>query len=269
MEKNYCNNCGNYGHTYKLCRHPVLSYGIILFNKDEDGLYRIVMVERKDSISFIEFIRGKYKINNIEYLNLLFSRLSTNETLKLRDNNFETLWNKLWIHTETINDRIKREYKRSLELFNHLKIREGNNLCDLIKNIKTDYLHNEWEIPKGRRKKHETNKECAIREFNEETNIDTSMYRFFNNIIPLYEEYTGINNVKYKHIYYLAYSDTLYNLKIDQLNKDQYTEIKDIQWLTEEECLQLIRDHDITKRDLIKKLFTFLKNYETHINVIL
>ena len=41
MEKkrDYCNNCGNFGHTYSNCRHPILSYGVILFkpmlNKDE------------------------------------------------------------------------------------------------------------------------------------------------------------------------------------------------------------------------------------------
>ena len=26
MEKKYCNNCGNFGHLYKSCRHPILSY---------------------------------------------------------------------------------------------------------------------------------------------------------------------------------------------------------------------------------------------------
>ena len=40
MEKkrDYCNNCGNFGHTYSNCRHPILSYGVILYNYDKDGL---------------------------------------------------------------------------------------------------------------------------------------------------------------------------------------------------------------------------------------
>ena len=46
--KDYCNNCGNYGHSYSNCRHPILSYGIILYNNDESGESKIVMVERKD-----------------------------------------------------------------------------------------------------------------------------------------------------------------------------------------------------------------------------
>ena len=31
------------------CRHPILSYGVILYNYDKDGEPSIVMVERKDS----------------------------------------------------------------------------------------------------------------------------------------------------------------------------------------------------------------------------
>ena len=273
MEKNYCNNCGNYGHLYKSCRHPVLSYGIILFHKDKENINRIIMVERKDSISYIEFIRGKYKsIYNYEYLNLLFSRISNYEKEKLKINDFEKLWKDLWIHTETINNRIKREYSKSIESFNILRKgvsykKKKYTIHSLINEIKTNYKDNEWEIPKGRRKKYENNKDCAIREFNEETNINKDQYNLINNIIPLSEEYVGINNVRYKHIYYLGKTDEMYPLKINDENKDQYTEIKNIKWLTEEECIQHIRDHDISKIKLIKELFIFLNTYETQIDV--
>ena len=67
MDK-YCNNCGNYGHVYKSCRHPILSYGILLYTEGDDGgKKQIIMVERKDTLSYIEFLRGKYKF--IEYIN--------------------------------------------------------------------------------------------------------------------------------------------------------------------------------------------------------
>ena len=73
MDK-YCNNCGNYGHVYKSCRHPILSYGILLYTEGDDGgKKQIIMVERKDTLSYIEFLRGKYKsIYNLEYLRLLY-----------------------------------------------------------------------------------------------------------------------------------------------------------------------------------------------------
>ena len=116
MEEKYCNNCGNFGHLYKSCRHPILSYGILLYHKKQDEELKIVMVERKDFLAYIEFLRGKYSsVNDIQYISLLFSRLSNNEKVRLVENDFDTLWKQLWIHTETINPRIKKEYAKSKE----------------------------------------------------------------------------------------------------------------------------------------------------------
>ena len=107
---NYCNNCGNYGHLYKNCRHPILSYGIILYYKDGDEI-KIILVERKDTLSYIEFLRGKYSsITKLDYLELLFSRFSKMELDNINQYEFDILWKNLWIHTETINQKIKREY---------------------------------------------------------------------------------------------------------------------------------------------------------------
>ena len=53
----YCNNCGNEGHLYRHCRLPVLSYGILCINKD-----KLLMIQRKDSLSYIEFSTGS-KVN--------------------------------------------------------------------------------------------------------------------------------------------------------------------------------------------------------------
>ena len=120
IKKDYCNNCGNYGHVYRNCRHPILSYGIILYNNKSE----IIMVERKDSLSYIEFMRGKYNsIYDNDYIKLLFSRFSKEEIDNISKYTFDELWNKLWIHTETINQRIKREYKKSKS--NFIKIKEG------------------------------------------------------------------------------------------------------------------------------------------------
>ena len=122
MEK-YCNNCGNKGHYYRNCRHPILSYGIFLYkeNKEKHNI-DIVMVERKDTLAYIEFLRGKYKsIHNTEYIQLLFNRLSIHEKEKLITYEFNELWKMLWIHTDTINRKIQNEYNLSEKLFNGLK----------------------------------------------------------------------------------------------------------------------------------------------------
>ena len=92
MNNFYCRNCGKKGHKYKECRNPRLSYGIILFNDKK----QIIMIERKDSISFIEFIRGKYKLGNNEYIQLLFNRMSNLEKEKIKTSTFKELWDNLW-----------------------------------------------------------------------------------------------------------------------------------------------------------------------------
>ncbi len=268
MEQNYCNNCGNYGHLYGNCRHPILSYGIILFRVDELNVPRIIMVERKDSLSFIEFIRGKYKTpENKKYIELLISRMTKLEKQKLLDKSFDELWKKLWIHIDNVNQRIKKEYLKSKIIFEKLKKglwkdEKYYSLETIIKESGNKYEMNEWEIPKGRRSGHENNKDCAIREFNEETNIPFEKYNLIKNIIPLIEEYKGINSVRYKHIYYIGKTDEKIELCIDQTNKNQYTEIKDISWLSEEECYEKIRDYDLHKKKIVKTFFLLYKSIE-------
>ena len=50
-------------------------------------------------------------------------------------------------------------------------------------------------------------------------------------------------------------------------NKDQYTEIKRIEWLSEAECYLKIRDYDDHKKKVVSELFQFLKTYENHVMI--
>ena len=57
----YCNNCGLKGHLYKDCKKPVISCGNIIFRTDKNEP-QILMIQRKDSLCYIEFLRGKNSI---------------------------------------------------------------------------------------------------------------------------------------------------------------------------------------------------------------
>lgn len=270
MEK-YCRNCGNKGHLYRECYKPIMSYGIILYNDYDE----IVMIERKDTLSYIEFMRGKYyNLRNIEYIKLLINRFSVYEKERILKYSFDELWKMLWINTENINSRIKSEYHNSYRLF--YKLREGFNnnnefinLQKLIENSETHYLNNEWEIPKGRRENYESNRECAIREFNEETNLTSDDYFFIDNIVPIIENYIGSNKINYCHTYYIA--KLKYDKKelyINKENMNQYCEIKNIQWFNEDECNNKIRDYDDHKLEIIKKFFEWKKKYKNFGKII-
>ena len=47
-------------------------------------------------------------------------------------------------------------------------------------------------------------------------------------------------------------------------NKDQYTEIKSIEWLSEEECYSRIRDYNKIKIEIISKFFNFSREFNKH-----
>ena len=264
MER-YCRNCGNKGHSYRECNNPILSFGIILYHTDEEDKTEIIMIERKDSLAFIEFIRGKYyNIYNHDYIQLIIDRMSTEEKQRLLENTFDELWTNLWLNTDNINYKIKREYSKSKVLFNNLKDRKDLNLKYFIDHSASNYTNNEWELPKGRRENYENNKECAIREVNEETNIKHEMYSLLDYITPINEEYTGINNVRYKHNYYMGKMKQRVDVYMNEENKDQQSEVRNIKWLTEEEGLNSIRDYDENKKSVIKYFFNLIKEIEKY-----
>ena len=244
MNNIYCRNCGRRGHKYKECLYPRLSYGIALLNDHNE----IVMIERKDSISYIEFIRGKYNLENPEYIQLLFNRMSVLEKEVLLNTKFSTLWENLWYS----NISSKKDYIRSFYKFKDLDINR------FVSNSTMDYLNNEWEIPKGRRNLNETDLQCAKREFEEETNISPNQYTLLK-IEPFGEEYTGSNNTVYKNIYYVGkIKDNNYNLFINKKNKDQVSEVSAIKWFTRNECLIRIRDYSNYKLKVVEDIFNFI-----------
>lgn len=263
---NYCKNCGKSGHSKNKCKQPIISCGNIIFRKDDDK-YKILMILRKDSICYIELIRGKYNSNDKKYIQILIDNCSSEEKEKLKTNTFSNLWKELW----TIEDKEymkTNDYKKAFSKFK--KLYEGitfngsiYKLIDFINYSKTNYQYSEWEIPKGKRKLNETDLMCACREFQEETGYNSEDYAIIQNIEPISENFKGLNNYNYKYIYYFS---KLLNydkkLDIDKNNYDQYSEIKDIRWFTEDDAIKIIRKYHTKRISIIKDIFLFLKQLD-------
>ena len=66
MSKNFtfCNNCGKNGHVFHQCKYPITSIGIIAVRKNRDNQYEYLMIRRKDTLGYVDFMRGKYCVNN-------------------------------------------------------------------------------------------------------------------------------------------------------------------------------------------------------------
>jgi 8-oxo-dGTP pyrophosphatase MutT (NUDIX family) len=250
----YCNNCGGKGHLFRTCKDPVLSCGIILIDSPKlpaDDIIHVLMIRRKDSMSFAEFMRGKYDPTDIEYVSTLVKNMTLKEQAALVTEPFETLWRSLWG-----DDRNSSDFPISREKFNSL-----NRLQLMVDNLST-YTEPEWGFPKGRRMRGETDIACAIREFGEETNIPREAYSILKNIM-LEETFYGLNGVRYRHVYYVALlkSPSLVDLK-QKFTPMQRREISGIGWKSIAEANLFIRPHHAERRNMFEQLKSIVETFE-------
>lgn len=247
----YCINCGKINHSYNNCMETLNSYGILCFYNDNLEIndrivnsYKLVMVRRQHTIPYVEFLRGKYHTLDLDYIIVLFSRMTREEINMITTNpNFDDLRDDL-----KLNNKQKKKYKDEYMMADNkfkLIISTGslhyiiyainylfdetfnisfkscnsslpsyqeyiNDKKDWIDTLKSKICNNsiyktpEWGVPKGRRQNKESDLKCALREFCEETGLKSNSIKIFKNVIPLEEIYIGLNGVEYKHTYFLA-----------------------------------------------------------------
>ena len=256
-----CSNCHKMGHIYINCDEPQTSYGIICYSNINDD-NKIILIRRKDTIGYMEFIRGKYEPEEDEYIIQLMDMMTKKEKQLISENmDFDKLRNLLGMTKETTINTT--EYNNSHRKFNLLIYME--KLGRLLENSKITWDTPEWGLPKGRKNPRESPKSCAIREFYEETGLTDDDIMLYPNIKPLEEMYVGINGVKYKHIYYFAkYINHDHELKIDPNNRIQTIEVSDIIWSNLQEAQELIRPYHKEKLAIIKKSFQILKSKDKY-----
>jgi len=91
-----CNNCGKQGHTFKQCKNPITSYGVIVFRITPANVRQYLMIRRKDTLGYIDFMRGKYSVSNQKYILNMLKQMTVQEKEKLKKHNFDVLWKDLW-----------------------------------------------------------------------------------------------------------------------------------------------------------------------------
>jgi 8-oxo-dGTP pyrophosphatase MutT (NUDIX family) len=260
---NQCNNCGKAGHLFHQCKSSITSYGIIVCRPSLNGL-EFLMLRRKDSYGYIDFIRGKYSPYNIYQIQNIVNEMSNYEKQQILTNSFEELWKNMWGETASLNQYNIEETASSkkFELIRNGVIVNDSivSLKDIIKKSHTNWNETEWEFPKGRRNYKEKDLECALREFEEETGISQMQITIIENIMPFEEIYIGTNHKSYKHKYYLAYSNDLK----ETLNNFQPTEVSKLEWKTIDQCLESIRPYNLEKIKLIKNINKVLQEYRLY-----
>lgn len=295
-KKLYCSNCCNIGHNYNQCNEPITSWGIILVNiiqndnnKNDNNmntidvdlkhfngimlnnindlkeacnymnLIQFLLVRRKHSLGYSEFIRGHYINDNIDGIIYLFQQMTPDEIKNIKDKDFDYLWNNFWTGDTRKIMFNKKEYIESKEKFECLKNKIGVELPLLfyIKNVKSFYTYPEWGFPKGRKLRGESDMDCAVREFCEETGFENTDIKIITSVKHIIENIIGTNGVSYRHIYYLA--ENLSN-KNPVINEKNNNEIGEIGFFKYDDAIQMFREYHIEKKNIIKNVFIYYIN---------
>ena len=258
-QSQFCNNCGKMGHSYNQCCKPITSLGMVAFNKSEKDCLKYLLICRKDSLGYVEFMRGKYPLYNQEYIQNIINEMTIQEKANLLTKNFNVLWKELW--GDYYGVQYKSEENSASEKF--YQVKEGIHLFDenffnleqLIQTSNTSWTEPEWGFPKGRRNYNENDLTSALREFGEETGISKHKIHVIKNFIPFEEIFTGSNFKSYKHKYFIAHTNS------NELTNYQKSEVSKIKWMSLEEASKAIRPYNLERVDLLKDIDKVLHKY--------
>ena len=260
--QNFCNNCDMSGHSFHNCRKPLISNGIIAFRKRKnEKKYEYLIICRKHTFGYIDFMRGRYAINNKNHLMDIIFEMTADEKNRIINNTFDENWLELWGSVN--NTYFKNEHVFAREKYTMLNRgvyikNDFYNTLSLIDESKNLWKTPEWGFPKGRKNMNETSKECALREWCEETGMHADTIEVISNLTPYHEYVIGSNYQSYRDTYYLGkYNENTANEEINYQRK----EISDAKWATLSEIKKVFRPYHKERMNIIEKVDVILEKW--------
>lgn len=240
-----------------------VSCGIACCRVNPAGQYEVLMVNKRNTYAFIDFVCGKY--NGLREAQRLFARTTMDEKLDIASMNFDQMWYRAWL-TDSHSERSAHFERCRNKFYATFICPHRTRYAGIIRNweYKRDALRlmldrapsvtRIWEIPKGRLRGPESDVECAVREFGEETGIKKTAYR----IIPGWTRKNEITDcgARYTSQYFLATATENIVPRVGLLTDSQISEIVDIRWVSAELAMHLpgCEASRLLVRDIIKTM---------------
>jgi 8-oxo-dGTP pyrophosphatase MutT (NUDIX family) len=242
-------------------------------NKEKNNAVEIVLIKKRYSYHYQSFVMGHYKKNDYQYIKYLLDHMSFSEKMDIMSMQFNHMWYRIWLNNPEKYYNITDMYKYEMGISDSERMSFGDRTSNIrmhkmyfqkknkfeqnfrsksdiqmLRSLIYQSTSSEliWEIPKGRKNSSEvsgtspgefaseTNLDCAIREFYEETSIDTKKYKIRHNVEPVISSFVD-EKIVYKTIYYIAeLRDQSENLipHINYKSFHQVSEIEQIKWVS-------------------------------------
>ena len=279
-----CTNCSVSGHTSKHCAQPITSYGVILFRcrdgwnqaaalqagkgltgfEGVEDTIEYLLIQRKDSIGFIEIVRGKYKSTDYDYIRKTLTGITLAERDKLLSMSFDELWDSVWGPAKDGYQAYKHEKEQGRQKLEALRAAVPS-LETLLQEAAPIHTTPEWGFPKGRRNLNESEYACAMRETWEETNIGEGGLTPIRGLEPIAESFVGSNGISYCHRYFIAHASHGVGEEgvkaAAATNEHIQREVGDMKWFSLQDAIQHIRPDNPEKRDVLLRVHACLKLY--------
>jgi len=228
----------------------IKSYGILCLREYQDGLYESLLVQRRCTQHFSAFVLGKYGDKDLMEL---FNNMTIEEKRLIALFNFSLIWNRLMYGNATC-------YETYCKKFDDTFSNKKQSLLQMLSFSKTG--EKQWEVPKGRRKNGESPKDCAIREFGEETGITKNQYYLLDKSITTS---TTHQNYIYQQVFYIAIMNNIkFEPSLKIIPNEQMNEISDVKWFSLQKLKLLELYNSSTLKRVFIKSIKMLKQFKSY-----
>lgn len=225
------------------------SYGIALCRRGEKG-FEIMLICKRYTYAYTTFVCSEKKIDHNDLVHL-FNNMTVDEKMDILSLKFEQIWFRIWNNAPKLKSY--NQCKKNFEL--NYTLDNGKMLNNIINNSVNNGRI--WEIPKGRKSNRtESDVNCAVREFYEETGIKKTDYILSDKHVC--DSYID-DNILYKTTYWLAIEKPHNHIKpkLSFKNPEQKSEVCDVRWMNVR-IIQGLSDNIVRVSKQLFKIFKSL-----------